>query len=316
MISILMPVKNTGRYLSDCIESILSQTYELWELIAVDDFSDDNSYQLLQQYAEKDSRIKVLKNSEKGIIPALQLAYKHSEGNWISRMDADDRMPPQKLELFAKHAQEGRLVTGKVKYFGEAPVSEGYLRYENWLNALTSEEYGIHVYRECVVASPNWLISKEFFESFNWNSWKYPEDYDLIFHWRKAGYEVLKLEEVTHLWREHPDRTSRKSERYQQESFFQLKTKWFVKEELTDGEEVQVVGSAQKSKLVSKSLTEMKVSHQLFSVYGEAGRSVEDLNSKKKAILCAWPIDKKKQLEIKSFLESKGFEFGKNIWLF
>ena len=55
-----MPVKNAEPFLNDCIESILSQTDENWELLAVDDGSSDNSYQTLKSYADKDSRIQAL----------------------------------------------------------------------------------------------------------------------------------------------------------------------------------------------------------------------------------------------------------------
>ena len=73
LISILTPVKNTAPYLSGCIDSILNQSNSKWELLAVDDFSTDNTFQILQSFERKDSRIKAFKNAEKGIIPALQL---------------------------------------------------------------------------------------------------------------------------------------------------------------------------------------------------------------------------------------------------
>ena len=62
LISIIMPVYNGERFLSEAIESIIAQTYENWELLAVDDGSTDNSLQIIEAYAEKDGRIKLLKN--------------------------------------------------------------------------------------------------------------------------------------------------------------------------------------------------------------------------------------------------------------
>lgn len=316
MISILMPVKNAGQYLSNCLDSILSQTYRSWELIAVDDFSEDESVSILERYAQRDSRIKVLKNQKAGIIPAIQLAFSHAQGTWISRMDADDLMPEQKLALFMNQAREKTILTGNVKYFSDDKVSGGYQRYERWLNELEPEDYDKQIYRECVIASPNWLISRQFFEKFDWSQWQYPEDYDLVFHWRKAGYRVHKIDQFTHLWREHPTRTSRNSERYQQTSFFRLKTHWFLASEWTEGETLQLVGSSQKMNLVANVLDSRHVSYERFSVKEGVGSSVKDLDPNRKAILCAWPANPKTQTEIRKFLEDKGFGFGRNLWLF
>ena len=68
LISILTPFKNTEIYLRDCINSILNQTYTHWELIIIDDGSTDNSYDIINTFAEKDSRIILLKNTGSGII--------------------------------------------------------------------------------------------------------------------------------------------------------------------------------------------------------------------------------------------------------
>ena len=97
-ISIIMPVKNTAHFLSETISSILNQTEKNWELIAVNDNSTDNSKAVLTSFAQNDKRIKVIDNKGNGIIDALQLGYVFSNGNFITRMDSDDIMSPNKLE--------------------------------------------------------------------------------------------------------------------------------------------------------------------------------------------------------------------------
>ena len=92
LISILTPFKNTAHYLSECVYSILNQSYTHWELLIVDDGSSDNSYDIVNAFAEKDNRIKLFKNQGSGIIDALQLAFNNSRGNYITRMDSDDIM--------------------------------------------------------------------------------------------------------------------------------------------------------------------------------------------------------------------------------
>lgn len=92
LISILTPFKNTAQYLDDCINSIINQSYQNWELLIVDDSSEDESYTIVANYAKNDARIKLFKNTQNGIISALKLAYSHAEGEFITRMDSDDVM--------------------------------------------------------------------------------------------------------------------------------------------------------------------------------------------------------------------------------
>ena len=93
-----MPVYNAAHWLEACLESIINQTHTNFEVIAVDDFSTDNSLEILKKCSQQDDRIHYYQNSDKGIIPALQLALSKSTAELITRMDADDIMPPQKLE--------------------------------------------------------------------------------------------------------------------------------------------------------------------------------------------------------------------------
>ena len=76
LVSVITPFKNTEKYLSECIESLIGQTYANWELIAINDHSTDNSYSIVEEYAKKDGRIKLFDNDGNGIIEALRTAFK------------------------------------------------------------------------------------------------------------------------------------------------------------------------------------------------------------------------------------------------
>ena len=228
MISIITPVKNVQSWINETYQSIYSQTWTDWEWIIVDDHSTDDTLLLLKEIALKDERVIVLKNTTSGIIPALQTAFKQCTGEFITRIDGDDLMTPNRLELMQKkilQETDDCVVTGKVKYFSNGEISEGYLKYEEWLNNLVdNNNHYDHIYRECVVASPNWLMRTAtaseigLFEKIN-----YPEDYDMCFIWMENNLAIRSISEVTLLWREHPKRTSRNSAIYQQQSFFHLK---------------------------------------------------------------------------------------------
>jgi glycosyltransferase involved in cell wall biosynthesis len=96
-VSIITPFRNTSPYLADCITSILKQDYHNWELWLIDDHSTDDSLKIAKEFSQTDSRINVLSNVDKGIIPALQLAYSKCNGEYITRMDSDDVMLPNRL---------------------------------------------------------------------------------------------------------------------------------------------------------------------------------------------------------------------------
>jgi len=317
-ISIIMPVRNGEAYLVPCLESILAQSETDWELIVVDDGSNDRTSAIIRNYNTRDKRIRTVINDGVGIIDAVRTGFSISNGTWITRMDADDLMPNDKLRNLRSFAAPHAVVTGKVQYFSDIEVSPGYKRYEKWLNELVKDvNHYDHLYRECVVASPNWLVHREFFDQFDWAIWNYPEDYDLIFQWHSAGYRIVSHPQVTHLWREHPSRTSRNSNVYDQKSFFNLKTEWFVKLILKCSGNVQVIGTGTKSRVVQQILKSSGISFELFDIKSKKGiRDIENLNPKIPAILTSWPIQKNVQFEIQNFLKSKEFEFGKNVWIF
>jgi len=323
-----MPVYNAAPFLAECLETILMQTYGNWELLAVDDFSTDDSLGVIKAYAANDRRIKPIKNKEKGIIPALTVAFNKSSGQLITRMDADDRMTANKLQILESAFKPGKtIVTGKVKYFSSKPISQGYLDYENWLNERV--DYGDHwaqVYRECVIASPNWLVDRSCFEDdICLDTLAYPEDYDMTLRWYDKGYKVITSPEITHEWREHPDRTSSNDNAYQQASFFELKTKCFIEYELKRDEPVQLLGAGKKGKLVAKILTKNEVPFQWFDVNavdyvnGLMGKKILPLSSVmkgKKSILTAWPKEVNLRRNIRTFLKENDLELGVKCWLF
>lgn len=99
LVSIIMPVYNAGNFLVEAIESIQNQTYQNWELIAVDNRSTDNSWQILQESKKNDKRIKIYRHDEnQGVAHTANLALTKVKGQFIARMDADDVSLPWRLE--------------------------------------------------------------------------------------------------------------------------------------------------------------------------------------------------------------------------
>ncbi len=309
-----MPVKNAAPWLVDCILSIQNQAFTDWQLVAVDDFSTDQSLEILNNFSLRDSRISVLQNKEAGITNALQLAFENCSGTYISRMDADDLMPPKKLETLLKIASQNHnsVATGKVKYFSKHPISAGYLTYQNWLNQRVDfADFHQHVFRECVLASPNWLTHRKNIESVApFTNHVYPEDYDLVFRWIKNGNEIIGVDEETHLWREHKKRTSRTSELYNQQHFFKLKLHWFLRLKFTSDKNLVVFGDNSKAKICTTFFTEKEISfiqitknnlHQLATIANPL-------------VLCTVFTDDKTNAEIENFYAQNNLVLGESWW--
>lgn len=94
LVSIITPMYNGERFVSQTIESVLSQTYQNWEMIIVDDGSKDNSSTIVQQYATQEPRIRFIKQPNRGSAAARNNALSHAKGQYICFLDADDLWDP------------------------------------------------------------------------------------------------------------------------------------------------------------------------------------------------------------------------------
>ena len=160
LVSILMPIRDDLRTLPDCLESIQKQSLKDWELVAVDDGSSDGSGEFLQETAAKDSRIRVLRERPRGIVAALNSGLAACAGSYVARMDADDRMRPERLEIqlaFLQRETQVDFCGSRVEPFTEeGPVSLNVQRYHDWSNSLLTDE---EIHRD-LLPIPSCLITE------------------------------------------------------------------------------------------------------------------------------------------------------------
>ena len=128
MISIFIPVYNGEIFLRETLESLLVQTYRDFETLCVDDSSTDNSYSILQEYAVKDSRIKVFQKPNGGDAPhSWQFAMPLLSGDFIMYMSQDDLLKPDTLEKLAGRQREtdaDAVIPALTWYYGDATPSK------------------------------------------------------------------------------------------------------------------------------------------------------------------------------------------------
>jgi glycosyltransferase involved in cell wall biosynthesis/phosphopantetheinyl transferase len=290
-ISIVMPVFNAAPYLAECLYSIIQQTETDWELLAVNDFSTDETPQILQDFAEKDTRIKIFNNINKGIIGALNTAFSHAKGSFLTRMDADDRMFPEKLALLKKALLEKghrHIAVGEVHYFSDNELGNGFLRYADWLNNLTKNANNYtEIYRECVIPSPCWMVFREDFERCGgFLSDIYPEDYDLCFRFYQSGLKIAPVSEVVHAWRDHATRASRTDANYADNSFFDIKIAYFLQLHYQKNRTLILWGAGKKGKTIAKKLIEKAVSFRwICENLEKIGKNIYDIRIENTTIL-------------------------------
>lgn len=114
LISVVVPVFNVAKYLQRCVDSILSQTFQNFELILVDDGSTDGSSEICDEYADKDSRVRAIHYINSGVSVARNNGIKAARGEYISFVDADDWVEEGFLGAFAdeivRSAADGTMV--------------------------------------------------------------------------------------------------------------------------------------------------------------------------------------------------------------
>ena len=103
LVSVIIPVYNSEKYLEECLESIINQTYPNIEIIAVDDGSEDSSLDILEQYSNK---IDVYSQQNQGLASSLNLGISNVKGNWLKWFSPDDVMFPNTIETLVTEAKK------------------------------------------------------------------------------------------------------------------------------------------------------------------------------------------------------------------
>lgn len=131
-LSIVMPVYNVEAYLDECIETVLNQTLENIEIICVDDGSTDRSAEILDKYASRDTRVKVIHKQNEGYGKTMNLGFSLAHGEYIGIVETDDFISPEMMEELYNKAKKDNLDIVKGDYYIFETVDGKYdLHYMN-----------------------------------------------------------------------------------------------------------------------------------------------------------------------------------------
>ena len=177
-VSVILPVYNGDEHLTECIESVLSQTYDNFEFIIVDDASTDNTPQILKEFAMRDNRIKVITHAvNQKQTAAANTACQNAGGKYIARMDADDIALPhrfkEQVEFMEKNPDIGILGSwihiidnnGKIHEIMKTNISQGSL--------------GWSLIFDVSFISSSVMMRKDIIEQVGFYQTHQAEDYDL-----------------------------------------------------------------------------------------------------------------------------------------
>jgi glycosyltransferase involved in cell wall biosynthesis len=259
LVSVLLPVRDPGPYLKDCIASLDRQTLEDFEVIAVDDGSTDGSAKALDEWAARDDRVTVIHRPVSGLVETLNAGLEQCTAPFVARMDADDVCHPKRFELQVAEFEEFPwvgVVSCLVRHFPWSEVGEGYRVYERWLNSLlTPEKIWKERFVESPVPHPSAMVRREVFQTVGgYRDEGWAEDFDLWLRLFDAGVCFTKVERYLYFWREHPERLTRVDGRYSVENFLRCKAKFLLGGPLNGCKRVVIWGAGQTGRRISKHL--------------------------------------------------------------
>lgn len=182
-VSVVMPVYNASRFLRESIDSVLRQTYTDFELILVNDCSNDDSLDIMQEYFEKDSRVLVFSNEEnKGVSYTRNFGVNQASGEYIALIDSDDMWTDNKLEKQLKLVSD--YPDTAICFTGSAFVDTNSIKSDFVFNVPVFVDYKT-LLKQNVISCSSVLIKKELLK-------KYPMAHDNMHEDFAVWLSVLK----------------------------------------------------------------------------------------------------------------------------
>ena len=185
-LSIIVPIYNLETCLPKCLDSILSQTYTDFELILVDDGSDDDSLAICRQYQEKDGRIRIFHQDNGGVSSARNFGLDHACGQYISFVDGDDFIEPDMYrrlmdELIRSNADISCCQLDRITQEGKHIVAYPAVCEVCSADSIVSRFFSEGYIKECMYGSYNKVFRAECIRDIRFKPYRYGEDLLFVF---------------------------------------------------------------------------------------------------------------------------------------
>lgn len=207
LVSVIMPMHNSERYITEAIESVLAQTYTNWELLVIDDGSTDHSREMVEEYVQKDNRISLLTNENHTGLPGTprNLGIQHAQGKYIAFLDSDDIWLPEKLAQQIALFKDNRTA---VVYSDYEKINEQGIRAARIVSAPRYTDYK-RLLSGNVIGNLTGIfdaekVGKKYYLDIH------HEDYAFWLSILRKGYMAKNTNTITALYREHSSSISSK----------------------------------------------------------------------------------------------------------
>lgn len=212
LVSVLLPVFNAEKYISEAIESIQNQSFRDFELLIINDGSTDGTLEILQQHKKADDRIVIISRANKGLVDTLNEGVDIARGQWIARMDADDIALPNRFALqLSMLAQTGADICGGwIQCFGASDT-------RIIKHPISDEAIKTALYFGSAFAHPTVMMRTDKIKQLRYDKlWEKCEDYDLWQRAVSAGWKMANVPEVVLRYRQHENQISTATWKIQQ----------------------------------------------------------------------------------------------------
>ena len=197
-ISVIVPVYNVEKYIAKCLDSILAQTYENIEILCVNDGSIDNSGKILDEYAARDSRIKVFHKENGGVSSARNLALENATGDYIAFVDSDDYIAPDMYEslLSALKENDADIAECSIAYvFEDGEIKNGIKR--GYYLTDTREILKAFFLKDIGIINTTKLFSADVCRELKFNeNYKVGEDSLFLYNALKKAKRIIGIDKI------------------------------------------------------------------------------------------------------------------------
>jgi teichuronic acid biosynthesis glycosyltransferase TuaG len=192
LVSIITPSYNSSKFIEECINSVITQSYIDWEMIIVDDYSTDNSRDLILKFAKEDNRINpIFLDENLGAAAARNIAIKQSKGKYIAFLDSDDIWKSEKLEKQLSFMNDRNIAFSFTSYL---PMSEDGKEYFNIIKVPEKMTYASYL-RNTIIGCLTVIIDKEKTGDFQMPNIRSSHDMALWLLIMKRGFSAYGLDE-------------------------------------------------------------------------------------------------------------------------
>ena len=198
LVSIVMPAYNCEKIIAESINSIIFQTYQNWELIVIDDGSKDNTLKVINEFGDRDPRIKPMNNEKNmGVSATRNRAIEKASGDWIAFLDSDDMWESTKLEKQMKVAKEK---SAEFLFTGANYINEDGEPFKGIFEVPEKVSYK-KLRNQNVISCSSVLIKKKFFDNIKMEKDEMHEDYAVWLRVLKLGVTAYGVNEPLLIYR-------------------------------------------------------------------------------------------------------------------